>query len=1367
MSEEKFCRVCRCEGTPDQPLFHPCKCRGSIKYIHQDCLTYWLDHSNKDTCDICHSKFNFKIIYNENVPKNLPIKIILKQFFKYFIQFQYIIVKYFLMFFSAFIEVPFVVTMLDRIVDWQLGVPIGDNGVSNTLIYGNDYNPNGSIYDFTSFIQNTLLRGILTVALYTIIIASMIMIQNSFVGDEGFQKIINKKIGMDPKKHKLLEMLQRVEQQQRRDEALQRFRERQREINQVILIEQREREQREREQREREHREREHREREHREREHREREHRERERQQRRRMHMTKRQKQREQMEIDQHISLEIEAKLKQSYEDSGLTLNEPITTDVLHKLKSYCISQLEKHKEMLSFDYDKYMLEGVFYDFDPEIDINNIEKIQDMLLNDKKIRLNDIQHELGDCFFSCVTLNSTVDSTVHPLAYPNHMKVNNLTELYVGYPAWNYFADDIARKFHASRRNGDTTDAWTFYRNAIATKSELEFEPESELDSESESESDMESELDSEHDFEPHVEPELDLEFDNNLEPDLEPVQLDGHGIFPEPQQQRIPRFEVPLNDPRIPPRVHNVDVPAGDPLNDANVPAVEGMWDGPKNITFVIQLTLLANLVSLIVLICFKLIPSYTGFFFLSIIHALSTPLNTLLVLNHQYIYPYIQIIEASNIYNGLLGWYNDSIAPKLMVAFFERNLYDPLINAYFNTVEYKPTSDKFERLFVMLAGYSFFGFVIYLSMKKMERSCTQNNPLAGTYRLIYIIFLQITSVIKVFILIAIEWALFPLFCGSQVEFALVPVFNNDLYNYKLDIPLAGLIIPKIVQLWFTGTFFMYFFASFVSMIRSKTLRNGVLFFIRPSDDPNLQLVHDALMRPFGLRLSRIALSAAVYSVYIHLEFTFVSWGFRLFSPLPVLPFFSRFFVERIAFCLIFIATGFMHKLFFAYWNNTFKYACSKLRLSSFLLNQDIPEERGRIIYRNFFARFSKVQPDFSNPVLESETSVYFAKHQNELCCFVPDGNYVRAPDDDHVARKFVKTLFVPVTKTDQLLAPIPEYPDDEEKYNPYGDIDPMDVTTYTIVYRPPNFRFRLFQFFSYLWAASMLMTLGFYLINIIIGKFLFYITGIGNWLGLPAELYVVDCYSVLLTTAILSQIINGWEILQKHNAENAQNTPNGVDKFTFVLRALSRNLKNALNAIKNNIFVKAFASLVYFFILSTLILRSLAPITLLLQNQENQLVLHFIIMISLTPVLYMQSSRDWPFVNIYRGATIMDITLRLSTLIWLNYSGNLPTFSSSEFANGFTLSKYIPEDYQKWLFVFYLTDSYNYILEYLHLSIWSISLLYVANAQLSSLWTQFQEKTKELYYSNMKILSNADENVDDKINSNTDNNDTNNDA
>eukprot|EP00976_Prorocentrum_cordatum_P075145 1181802-Prorocentrum_minimum.AAC.1 len=49
--EEEVCRICRSEGTEDNPLHYPCACSGSIKYVHQDCLLQWLRHSSSHTCE--------------------------------------------------------------------------------------------------------------------------------------------------------------------------------------------------------------------------------------------------------------------------------------------------------------------------------------------------------------------------------------------------------------------------------------------------------------------------------------------------------------------------------------------------------------------------------------------------------------------------------------------------------------------------------------------------------------------------------------------------------------------------------------------------------------------------------------------------------------------------------------------------------------------------------------------------------------------------------------------------------------------------------------------------------------------------------------------------------------------------------------------------------------------------------------------------------------------------------------------------------------------------------------------------------------------------------------------------------------------
>jgi E3 ubiquitin-protein ligase DOA10 len=42
--EERSCRICLDEeDTPENPFITPCKCDGSMKFIHLTCLREWLD----------------------------------------------------------------------------------------------------------------------------------------------------------------------------------------------------------------------------------------------------------------------------------------------------------------------------------------------------------------------------------------------------------------------------------------------------------------------------------------------------------------------------------------------------------------------------------------------------------------------------------------------------------------------------------------------------------------------------------------------------------------------------------------------------------------------------------------------------------------------------------------------------------------------------------------------------------------------------------------------------------------------------------------------------------------------------------------------------------------------------------------------------------------------------------------------------------------------------------------------------------------------------------------------------------------------------------------------------------------------------
>ena len=74
LSSADICRVCRSEGVPERPLFHPCICTGSIKWIHQECLMQWMRYSRKEYCELCSYRFSFTPIYSPYMPRRLPVK---------------------------------------------------------------------------------------------------------------------------------------------------------------------------------------------------------------------------------------------------------------------------------------------------------------------------------------------------------------------------------------------------------------------------------------------------------------------------------------------------------------------------------------------------------------------------------------------------------------------------------------------------------------------------------------------------------------------------------------------------------------------------------------------------------------------------------------------------------------------------------------------------------------------------------------------------------------------------------------------------------------------------------------------------------------------------------------------------------------------------------------------------------------------------------------------------------------------------------------------------------------------------------------------------------------------------------------------
>lgn len=55
-NSEKMCRICfECDN---KPLISPCKCDGSMKWVHRKCLLEWMIFSKSRCCQICKSKYD-------------------------------------------------------------------------------------------------------------------------------------------------------------------------------------------------------------------------------------------------------------------------------------------------------------------------------------------------------------------------------------------------------------------------------------------------------------------------------------------------------------------------------------------------------------------------------------------------------------------------------------------------------------------------------------------------------------------------------------------------------------------------------------------------------------------------------------------------------------------------------------------------------------------------------------------------------------------------------------------------------------------------------------------------------------------------------------------------------------------------------------------------------------------------------------------------------------------------------------------------------------------------------------------------------------------------------------------------------------
>ncbi|KAF8712554.1 hypothetical protein HU200_028305 [Digitaria exilis] len=78
--EEEACRICHLPAEAGRPLRHPCACRGSIRFVHDDCLLRWLATRRSGLASspiqfeqVCKRAISMVPVYATNAPTRLPL----------------------------------------------------------------------------------------------------------------------------------------------------------------------------------------------------------------------------------------------------------------------------------------------------------------------------------------------------------------------------------------------------------------------------------------------------------------------------------------------------------------------------------------------------------------------------------------------------------------------------------------------------------------------------------------------------------------------------------------------------------------------------------------------------------------------------------------------------------------------------------------------------------------------------------------------------------------------------------------------------------------------------------------------------------------------------------------------------------------------------------------------------------------------------------------------------------------------------------------------------------------------------------------------------------------------------------------------
>ncbi|XP_063703166.1 E3 ubiquitin-protein ligase MARCHF6 [Culicoides brevitarsis] len=139
----------------------------------------------------------------------------------------------------------------------------------------------------------------------------------------------------------------------------------------------------------------------------------------------------------------------------------------------------------------------------------------------------------------------------------------------------------------------------------------------------------------------------------------------------------------------------------------------------------------------------------------------------------------------------------------------------------------------------------------------------------------------------VVKVSLLSVVEIGILPLGCGVWLDICSLPMFDATLKDRKISFraaPGTSLFIH-----WMFGMVFIYYFASFIVILR-EVLRPGVLWFLRNLNDPDFSPIQEMIHLSIFRHTRRLIASAIIFGSAILL---------MLWTPIQILKYFNPGFL------------------------------------------------------------------------------------------------------------------------------------------------------------------------------------------------------------------------------------------------------------------------------------------------------------------------------------------------------------------------------------------------------------------------------------------------------------------------------------